>query len=311
MPAQSPRLPKISVIQSFKVAAELGSLAKAAAQLALTPAAVSQQIRQLEEQLGSALFVRTQSGVMLTETGKEYLRYVTEAFDILHLGQQNLRHAALMPKLTLYALQALASKWLLPNIMQWRERCPDIDLSLHGTHAQVDFSATPADFVICFGEDRYPQLDKQRLFMDEVVPVASPSLLQRYSLARALEQAPLIHLDWGNEGRFLPDWRSWLQARGAATPATQPSLSFNLTSLAIEAAVAGAGLLLGQKRLIAAELARGDLVAIDTLSLPLSKAYYLAWPQRSRSQPGSEAVIAWLAQLAAEPAVYGVTPNAI
>ena len=70
MPAQSPRLPKISVIQSFKVAAELGSLAKAAAQLALTPAAVSQQIRQLEEQLGSALFLRTQSGVMLTETGR-------------------------------------------------------------------------------------------------------------------------------------------------------------------------------------------------------------------------------------------------
>lgn len=90
MPAQLPRLPKISVIQSFKVAAELGSLAKAAAQLALTPAAVSQQIRQLEEQLGSALFLRTQSGVMLTETGKEYLRYVTEAFDILHLGQQNI-----------------------------------------------------------------------------------------------------------------------------------------------------------------------------------------------------------------------------
>jgi LysR family glycine cleavage system transcriptional activator len=136
MPAQSPRLPKISVIQSFKVAAELGSLAKAAAQLALTPAAVSQQIRQLEEQLGSALFLRTQSGVMLTETGKEYLRYVTEAFDILHLGQQNIRHAASAPRLTVYALPALASKWLLPQLASWRTCCPDIDLSLHGTHAR-------------------------------------------------------------------------------------------------------------------------------------------------------------------------------
>jgi len=298
MPAQSPRLPKISLIQSFKVAAELGSLAKAAAQLALTPAAVSQQIRQLEEQLGSALFVRTQSGVMLTETGKEYLRYVSEAFDILYLGQQNLRHAAVMPRLTIYALPALASKWLLPNIMQWRERCPDIDLALHGTHAPVDFNATPADFVLCFGEDRYPQLDKQRLFLDEVVPVASPALLRRYSLATVLSEAPLIHLDWGNEGRFLPDWRSWLQARGIAPSAPQPAFSFNLTSLAIDAAVAGAGVLLGQKRLIAAELARGDLVAIDALSLPLSKPYFLAWPQRTQSQPGSEALIAWLTQLA-------------
>ncbi|MDI9278600.1 LysR substrate-binding domain-containing protein [Pantoea sp. EABMAA-21] len=298
MPSQSPRLPKISVIQSFKVAAELGSLAKAAAQLALTPAAVSQQIRQLEEQLGSALFVRTQSGVMLTETGKEYLRYVTEAFDILHLGQQNLRHVAAMPKLTLYSLPALASKWLLPNIAQWRVHCPDIDLSLHGTHAQVDFNATPADFVICFGEDRYPQLDKQRLFLDEVVPVVSPRLLQQFPLENVLQQAPLIHLDWGNEGRFLPDWRSWYLAKGMAEPASQPALSFNLTSLAIDAAVAGAGLLLGQKRLIAAELARGDLVMVDALSLPLSKPYFLAWPQRSRSQPGSEALINWLGQLA-------------
>ncbi|ORM71285.1 DNA-binding transcriptional regulator [Pantoea wallisii] len=297
MPAHASRLPKISVIQSFKVAAELGSLAKAAAQLALTPAAVSQQIRQLEAQLGSALFVRTQTGVILTDTGKEYLRYVTEAFDILHLGQQNLRHTATRPKLTLYALPALASKWLLPRIADWRTACPDSDLSLHGTHAVVDFNATPADFVLCFGEDRYPQLDKQRLFVDEVLPVASPALMQRYNRAQLLTQAPLIHLDWGNDGRFLPDWHSWFQAKGMIEPTAQAAFSFNLTSLAIDAAVGGAGLLLGQRRLIAAELARGDLQIVDELSLPLSKPYYLAWPQRSLSQPGSEALIHWLTDL--------------
>ncbi|MDE8557740.1 LysR substrate-binding domain-containing protein [Pantoea vagans] len=299
MPALLPRLPKISVIQSFKVAAELGSLAKAAAQLALTPAAVSQQIRQLEEQLGSMLFLRTQSGVMLTETGKEYLRYVTEAFDILHLGQQNIRHAASAPKLTIYALPALASKWLLPELTYWRDRCPDIDLSLHGTHSPVDFTAMAADFVICFGDDRYPQLDKIRLFQDKVLPVASPSLLRHFTPETILSQAPLIHLDWGNEGRFLPDWQSWFQAKGMDEPLPQPAFSFNLTSLAIDAAVAGAGLLLGQQRLIAPELARGDLVVVDDLCLPLSKPYFLAWPQRTLSQPGSEAMIGWLKELGA------------
>lgn len=299
MLAQSSRLPKISVIQSFKVAAELGSLAKAAAQLALTPAAVSQQIRQLEAQLGSTLFLRTQSGVMLTEIGKEYLRYVTEAFDILHLGQQNIRHAASVSRLTMYALPALASKWLLPHLASWRAHCPNIDLSLHGTHAQVDFTAMPADFVICFGEDRYPQLDKQWLFHDEVLPVASPALLQRFASEDILSHAPLIHLDWGNEGRFLPDWHSWFQAKGMAQPPSQPAFSFNLTSLAIDAAVAGAGLLLGQRRLITAELARGDLLIIDNLCLPLSKPYFLAWPQRTLNQPGSEAMIHWLRELGA------------
>ena len=296
MPAQLPRLPKISVIQSFKVAAELGSLAKAAAQLTITPAAVSQQIRQLEEQLGSTLFLRTQSGVMLTDTGKEYLRYVTEAFDILHLGQQNIRHAASAPKLTVYALPALASKWLLPRLASWRDLCPDIDLSLYGTHAQVDFTAMPADFVICFGEDRYPQLDKLKLFHDEVLPVASPVLLQRFTPETVLSEAPLIHLDWGNEGRFLPDWQSWFQAKGMDEPRPQPAFSFNLTSLAIDAAVAGAGLLLGQRRLIAPELALGDLVVVDNHCLPLSKPYFLAWPQRTLSQPGSEAMFRWLSE---------------
>lgn len=91
MSVSASRLPKISLILAFKAAAELGSLAKAAAHLALTPAAISQQIRQLETLLGHALFVRTQNGVMLTESGRAYLRYVSEAFDILRMGQLSLR----------------------------------------------------------------------------------------------------------------------------------------------------------------------------------------------------------------------------
>lgn len=294
MSPQSSRLPKMSLIQSFKAAAELGSLAKAAAQLALTPAAVSQQIRQLEDRLGSPLFIRTQNGVTLTDTGKEYLHYVTEAFDILHLGQQNIRHSVARPKLTLYALPSIVTKWVLPHIGQWREVCPDSELSLHGTHARVDFDAMRADFVICFGEDAYPRLDKKFLFCDEVLPVASPTLVQNYSDQNVLTDAPLIHIDWGAEGRYLPDWHSWFTAMGVASFSRQPAFSFNLSALAIDAAVAGAGLLLGQRRLIVNELARGDLVVVDERCLPLSKPYYLAWPKRSLNQPGSEHLIRWL-----------------
>lgn len=300
MPAPSSRLPKINVIQSFKVAAETGSLTRAAAQLALTPAAVSQQIRQLEDHLGCALFLRTQHGVMLTETGKQYLRYVSEAFDILQLGQRNIGRKETAAQLTLYALPALASKWLLPQLPHWRERCPNVSLSLHGTHAEVDFSKTPADFVICFGEEAYPKLNKQYLFHDEVFPVASPALVKACSGADTVNQAPLIHLDWGKEGRFLPDWSAWFEAKGIAEPVAQPALTFNLTSLAIDAAVAGAGMLLGQRHMIARELARGELVMIDALSLPLSKPYYLAWPARTDNQPGSAEMIAWLRELASE-----------
>ncbi|MFH8133091.1 LysR substrate-binding domain-containing protein [Pantoea osteomyelitidis] len=294
----SPRLPRLNTILAFKTAAEAGSLAKAAQALALTPAAVSQQIRQLEQQLSTQLFLRTQQGVQLTEAGKAYLRYISEAFDILQLAQQSLLEESAPPRLTLWSLPALASKWLTPALIQWQQAEPDIALALHGTHAHVDFAATPADFVICFGEHHYPQLEKAPLFQDDVIPVASPALAARFNDAHHFHRAPLIHLDWGNEGRFLPAWRDWLLARGVPASHAAGGLTFNLTSLAIDAAVQGAGLLLGQRRLIRQELARGDLVALDTLRLALSKPYFLAWPARTLSQPGGPAMLQWLQQLA-------------
>ena len=235
---------------------------------------------------------------MLTETGKEYLRYVTEAFDILLLGQQNSRHAAAAPRLMLYTLPSLATKWLLPELHNWRACTPDVDLALHGTHAQFDFNTMHADFVICFGEERYAQLEKKFLFHDEVLPVPSPELIARYQGRKLLGKAPLIHLEWVNERRFLPNWRDWFQAKEIEEPEPQPSFIFNLTLLALHAAVAGAGVILGQRNLIANELASGTLVIVDELSLPHSKPNFLAWPQRTLSQPGSRQPIAWPVELA-------------
>lgn len=294
----SPRLPRLNTILAFQTAAEAGSLAKAAQMLALTPAAVSQQVRQLELQLSTQLFLRTQQGVQLTGAGKAYLRYVSEAFDILQLAQQSLQEASSPPRLTIWSLPALASKWLTPALTQWQQARPDIALALHGTHAHIDVAATPADFVICFGDHHYPQLEKALLFQDEVMPVASPALAARFNDARHFHRAPLIHLDWGNDGRFLPAWRDWLLARGVATSHAAGGLTFNLTALAIDAAVQGAGLLLGQRRLIQRELARGELVALDALRLALNKPYFLAWPTRTLSQPGGSAMLQWLQQLA-------------
>ncbi|WP_130833432.1 LysR substrate-binding domain-containing protein [[Erwinia] mediterraneensis] len=301
MSQTQPRLPRLNAILAFKTAAEAGSLAKAALALSLTPAAISQQIRQLELQLSTQLFLRTQQGVQLTEAGKEYLRYVSEAFDLLQLAQQSLYDEVTPSRLTIWSLPALASKWLTPAITAWQQAQPDIALVVHGTHAHINVAATPADFVICFGEHHYPQLEKVALFQDEVVPVASPTLAARFHDAHDFCQAPLIHLDWGNEGRFLPAWRDWLLARDVPASTVAGGLTFNLTSLAIDAAVQGAGLLLGQRRLIQRELARGELVVLDSLSLALHKPYFLAWPTRTLHQPGADAMLRWLQQLAQQP----------
>jgi LysR family glycine cleavage system transcriptional activator len=288
-PTSRPRLPKLNAILAFETAARTGSLAKAADQLALTAAAVSQQIRQLEQQLGIVLFIRAKSGVTLTEQGMDYLAYVQQAFETLRVAQQHVDRQRGKETLTVFALPALASKWLNPAIGDWLARHPQVDIRLHATHAEVDFAASAADFALCFGYQDYPLLEKVRLFQDCVQPVCSPQL----QASGDWTQQPLIHVDWGKESQFLPGWHDWFSAAGLPPPQRR-GLTYNLTSLAIDAAVEGHGILLGQQRLIQRELARGTLVPLAEPALPLSKPYYLVYPQRTLDKPKAAEFLRWL-----------------
>ncbi|MGN7971144.1 LysR substrate-binding domain-containing protein [Serratia sp. 22264] len=287
------RLPKLSAILAFETAARTGSLARAADSLALTAAAVSQQIRQLEQHLGIQLFIRAKSGVTLTEQGADYLAYVQEAFETLRVAQQHVDRQRGQETLTVFSLPALASKWLNPAIGDWLARQPQLDIRLHATHATVDFAASAADFALCFGDQDYPLLEKVRLFQDGVQPVCSP---QRQAAGDWARQ-PLIHVDWGKESQFLPGWHEWFTAAGLPPPQRR-GLTYNLTSLAIDAAVAGHGILLGQQSLIQRELANGTLVPLAETVLPLSKPYYVVYPQRTLDKPKAAEFLAWLQNLA-------------
>ncbi|MDT3251514.1 LysR substrate-binding domain-containing protein [Serratia sp. root2] len=287
------RLPKLSAILAFETAARTGSLTRAADSLALTAAAVSQQIRQLEQHLGIQLFIRAKSGVTLTEQGADYLAYVQEAFETLRVAQQHVDRQRGQEALTIFALPALASKWLNPAIGDWLARHPQVDIRLHATHAAVDFAASAADFALCFGDQDYPLLEKVRLFQDGVQPVCSP---QRQAAGDWTRQ-PLIHVDWGKESQFLPGWHEWFTAAGLPPPQRR-GLTYNLTSLAIDAAVAGHGILLGQQSLIQRELANGTLVPLAETVLPLSKPYYVVYPQRTLDKPKAAEFLAWLQNLA-------------
>ncbi|CAI0813114.1 LysR substrate-binding domain-containing protein [Serratia ficaria] len=287
------RLPKLSAILAFETAARTGSLASAADSLALTAAAVSQQIRQLEQHLGIPLFIRAKRGVTLTEQGADYLAYVQEAFETLRVAQQHVDRQRGKQTLTVFALPALASKWLNPAIGDWQALSPDGDLRLHATHAAVDFAHSAADFALCFGDQDYPLLEKVRLFQDRVQPVCSPDLRSQGDWT----QRPLIHLDWGKESQFLPGWHEWFSAAGLQPPPRR-GLTYNLTSLAIDSAVQGRGALLGQRGLIERELASGALVPLAEPALPLSKPYYVVYPQRTLDKPGAAAFLRWLQSLA-------------
>ncbi|WP_107852279.1 LysR substrate-binding domain-containing protein [Oceanimonas marisflavi] len=297
------RLPKLSNIMAFETAAKTGSLAGAADILCLTPAAVSQQIRQLEDHLGVKLFLRSKHGVELTEAGTSYLAFTQEAFETLRTGQQSLARYQGEQALTITALPTLASRWLMPRLYQWMAAHPHIQLRVQATHSQIDFGTDPTDFYLSFGDEHYAAQHCVELFRDRVMAVCSPALLPGGRGPVAFEQVadrPMIHIDWGRDGRFLPDWSEWLLAAGHTASPARSGPSFNLSSMAIDAALAGQGLLLGQRAFVHDDLRQGRLVALSTLTLPLNKAYYLVYPERVLKKPGARELMEWLCEQAAQ-----------
>ncbi|MFH7587511.1 LysR substrate-binding domain-containing protein [Oceanimonas smirnovii] len=301
MEQPSHRLPKLSNIMAFETAAKTGSLAGAADILCLTPAAVSQQIRQLEDQLGVKLFVRSKHGVELTEAGTSYLTFTQEAFESLRMGQQSLARYQGEQALTITALPTLASRWLMPNLNIWMAQHSNIQLRVQGTHSQIDFGTDPTDFYLSFGDEHYGDQHCIELFRDRVMAVCSPSILPgnwQSGTLNVLADFPMIHVDWGRDGRFLPNWSEWLQAAGLTQQAPNNGPSFNLSSMAIDAALYGSGLLLGQRAFIREELADGRLVTLSEVTLPLNKAYYLVYPERVMDKPGARELVEWLREQA-------------
>ncbi|WP_421864271.1 LysR substrate-binding domain-containing protein [Motiliproteus sp.] len=291
------QIPPLKALLAFEAAAEAGSFAAAAERLFVTPAAVSQQIKVLEQQLDIALFDRSKSGVRLTRAGQSYLVFIREALEKLRLGQQQIELFRRVDVLTITALPSVASNWLMPLVLQWMELNPGLQVRVEASHARVDFNRSVSDICIGYGESGYAGLNKELLFTDSVTMVLSPQLLATVAETPSLEaiaQLPRIHIDWGEDNDSLPDWEDWLQAAGLDIATSKAGPRFNLSSMAIDAAVQGKGLLLGQRMLIADELKAGRLVAPCEISLPLGRAYYLVYPKRTLDNANARRFIDWL-----------------
>jgi len=300
----STQLPPLGTLLAFEAAAQSGSFTSAADRLFVTPAAISQKIRLLEQQLDIVLFERSKKGVKLTRAGQSYLVFIHEALEKIRLGQQQLEMFRNLDVLTITTLPSVASKWLMPRVMKWMDLNPELEIRVEASHARVDFNRSASDICISFGEQdytgvNYAGLHKELLLVDSVSMFASPQLLQNLSdpadLA-AIAQLPMIHVDWGDDNHNLPDWEDWLQAAGLDMAVPKAGAHFNLSSMAIEAAVQGKGLLLGQNMFITNELASGQLVKPLELSLPLGQAYYLVYPKRTLDNVHAAAFIEWLLQ---------------
>ncbi len=290
------RLPGLPAFRVFEAAARNLSFSRAAATLGVTPAAVSSQIRSLEDQLGVQLFVRTSRQMRLTGAGQILLTGVSEAFATLTRTVQLLAGAD-GRTLRVATSASFAAKWLLPRLERFRALHPGVDVVIDANEGTPD-AAADAAIAIRFGHGTYPGARADRLMEEQVFPVCGPALLSGPHPLRVpadLRHHRLIHLEWQASGEAWPDWRAWLLAAGVTDIDATHGVRLTSYALASQEAIAGHGVALGNTSLVGDDLASGRLVRPFALSLKVAAdfAYYLVTPTALADRPLVAAFRAW------------------
>jgi LysR family transcriptional regulator, glycine cleavage system transcriptional activator len=292
------RIPGLNTLKTLEAAGRLMSFTKAANELGVTPAAVSHQIREFEDQPGLRLFQRTSRSMRHTPAGRMLHDSVAEALENISRTVARLQRTNSKKRLKVTAYPSITAKWLVPRLDRFLEIVPDAEVRIDVSLAPPDFFRDDIDIAIRFGNGDYPGMRVDRLFEDTVFPVCSPSLLGG---SRPLRQPQdllhhtLIHVDWEGQGLW-PNWRMWMLAVGVKDFNDRRGLHFSLTSLAIQAAIDGHGVALGDSTLVADDIAAGRLVQPFSLALkvPPELAYYVAAPVETAEDPMVRAFRDWV-----------------
>lgn len=291
-------LPPLLGIRAFEAAARLGSFVAAAEELCVTPSAVSQQVKGLEEWLGQTLFQRQARGLALTERGRRYMAALGEALDGIHRATQTVRRPDRPGALTISTVHSFAAHWLAPRLHRFADLHPDLDLRVSANTRVVDFAVEAVDAAIRFGAGPYPGLRAELLVEERVTPMCSPRLLAEQPLRRPEDLAghTLLHDESGFDLFPTLGWHHWLSTAGVAAqvPAERGPV-FSDNHLSLLAARAGRGVALGRLVLAGEDLALGDLVApfppVDT-----GLAYRFVAPPERWDAPHLAAFRTWLKQ---------------
>ena len=296
----SRRLPPLSSLRAFEAAARHLSFTRAAAELHVTQAAVSHQVKALEEWLGLKLFRRQNRNVFLTEAGQAYLPAVREAFDGLAEATRRLRQRDGESKLTVTVTLSFAAKWLMPRLGRFRRLHPEIEFRIDATDRNVDLTREEADLGLRYGSGSWPGLKARRLMSEELFPVCSPGLAAELRRPEDLARHTLLH------DEMRQDWRMWLLAAGVKGVDPTRGPAFNNSAMCVQAAIDGEGVALGRSALVAADVAAGRLVRPFAVNLPTEFAYYVVVAPQAEELPRVKAFVEWLAaEAATEEALHG------
>lgn len=295
--ARPRRLPPLNALRAFEVSARHASFTRAAEELFVTPAAVSQQVRQLEDILGLRLFERGARLLELTAEGAQLLPGIREGFDRLSDAVQRLDLPG-RQALKVSVAPSFAAKWLLPRLDDFAHQHPDIDLHVDASMALVDLRRDEIDAAIRYGSGQYPGLVVERILAEEVVAVCRPDVItaeRPLATPADLAHHTLLHDDSLDNDQTCPTWAMWLRAAGAEGVAADRGPRFNQSSLVLEAALMGRGVALAKAALAEADLASGRLARPFGPGLPVAFAYYLATTAVKARDPRVAAFRDWLA----------------
>nr|WP_236013049.1 LysR substrate-binding domain-containing protein [Methylobacterium ajmalii] len=282
----------MKALQAFDALGRTGSVALAAADLGVTPGAISQQLRKLEEAVEARLVEHDGRGLRLTPLGTTYHAQIRQGFATFADAAATLREAS-ADVIVLSCLTTVLGKWIGRRMRDWTALEATARVSLVGSDAEPDLAQGGVDMRIYYGGRRHPPHHAE-LFVDHVVPVCAPALIEgrHPSGPDDILRFPLLHIAWDPRFGANPGWAEWGRLIGAQPPAA--NLTYGLSGSAIDAALAGQGFVLGQIAFIGPELETGKLVVPFDLRLPLPEPYYLAWNPDSLRKTGARAFHRWL-----------------
>lgn len=280
MPTQ---LPPINNLHAFESAARHLSFQKAADELHVTASAISQRIRSLETQLGTALFKRLTRAVILTETGQTLAVELREAFGIIGKALNRIENKATNNVLTVSTTTSFAEKWLLPHLPDFNDKFPEMDVRVFSLDKLTDFTSDGVDVAIRFGGGNYPGLISESLSEKEYLPVCSPELITDSKPLKKLSDLKnftLIHTHWLQEAQAAPSWEQYFKAANIDNFDYAKQLSFSVETLGIRAAIEGQGVALAHEMLIANDLSSGTLIKPlgDSIKVSSKFNYYIVYP---------------------------------
>jgi len=282
-------LPSLNGLRAFEVAARCGSFVLAGQELGVSSAAVSLQVKSLEEHLGKKLFVRKGNRISLTDAGEEIYPKLARAFGELSEAAQIVRRNKRTRQLVVSTLPALSELWLLPKALRFREQT-GVSLDIRVQEDPIDFEREAVDLRLTYGSTFYTEYRQIPLFSGIAIPVCAPAFWEQYSDPEGLlvnvPDAKLIHNKWGPSFSSEPRWSDWrLKAGNRTSDPSDPGLIVSDLSLAVSAARQEAGIALIPSILVSSDISSGSLVSPSAINLPMKKDYACVFPNARAENP--------------------------